>query len=192
MRGTHPHHQEKQDGPRFIPAHAGNSPDWEQIQTRYAVHPRACGELLSAVPGATHGIGSSPRMRGTQRAGWRSTGASRFIPAHAGNSPASSRHGPAWPVHPRACGELCLANAFIQVSTGSSPRMRGTRITSTWAGLVTSVHPRACGELIGPSRYVATESGSSPRMRTLFIGNSTPAIMPRPHRAVHPRACGEL
>ena len=131
MRGTHPHHQEKQDGPRFIPAHAGNSRIIRRGTPRTPVHPRACGELSGLGADTDTVRGSSPRMRGTPVGGSGSNPRHRFIPAHAGNSPASSRHGPAWPVHPRACGELNRHSVGSTSETGSSPRMRGTLILAT-------------------------------------------------------------
>ena len=116
---------------RFIPAHAGNSPQSDRkaikplrfgssprmrgtrpatsrFRTRPPVHPRACGELVKFDLAGSLGAGSSPRMRGTQmRTVPGVTRVHRFIPAHAGNS--------------------FNDFAIFGVNAGSSPRMRGTR-----------------------------------------------------------------
>ena len=116
---------------RFIPARAGNA---HLLLGRpvpvalNAVHPRACGERIR-----TCGYVLSPM--------------SRFIPARAGNAVAC----PAVtdvvrrPVHPRACGERVMLPPSREFSTGSSPRVRGTRQVGAPSPNF-SVHPRACGE----------------------------------------------
>ena len=170
---------------RIIPAHAGNSAHDLKTRLARADHPRACGELLGFLCSQPDALGSSPRMRGTRlirhwRRGWL-----RIIPAHAGNS---WRQSP-WPRlladHPRACGELILADVTAARLIGSSPRMRGTRfldslrnlrdrIIPAHAGNSTSLigpvplppdHPRACGELLDSATGCETLDGSSPRMR---------------------------
>ena len=130
-----------------------------------AVHPRACGELLAGVP----------RTRGT----------GRFIPAPAGNSRGAARSAAASAVHPRACGELLGSIDQKTVGTGSSPRLRGTRMRGSRekrlvrfipapAGNSSAialkakpepVHPRACGELIEAGQHAIDNYGSSPRLR---------------------------
>ena len=126
MRGTGLVDRPVQALRRFIPAHAGNRPGRRCPERPCSVHPRACGEQLEHVRGASALRGSSPRMRGTGQAGCRSRYQGRFIPAHAGNR---NRHGSAverGPVHPRACGEQLQRLLAMMGVTGSSPRMRGT------------------------------------------------------------------
>ena len=94
-------------------------------------------------------------------------------------------------VHPRGCGEHnCLERAGVNTS-GSSPRVRGTRCgfsasiqpdrfipagagntdSSVSAALQQSVHPRGCGEHPMHSGRNAALAGSSPRVRgTLVLG----------------------
>ena len=177
---------------RFIPAHAGNRCWSAGIPMAGAVHPRACGEQPHRRNGQRARLGSSPRMRGTATGGRSGRTGSRFIPAHAGNR--QSR----WPsctpaaVHPRACGEQSTSRSIAAVSSGSSPRMRGTgRGGGSWRGLlrfipahagnsvltarcpsISTVHPRACGE---QGLWITREldlGGSSPRMR------GTVAVLP--------------
>ena len=170
---------------RFIPAHAGNTPDQAKNQSRRAVHPRACGEHITSSVSARVSDGSSPRMRGTRSPGQQHLQHGRFIPAHAGNTPRGAQAGRPPAVHPRACGEHTLLDPPIDPHTGSSPRMRGThgftggllatdRFIPAHAGNTViaftpryqkSVHPRACGEHEPQPRPTPCRNGSSPRMR---------------------------
>ncbi len=166
LRGTRPSARARLQHQRFIPAPAGNAP------VRYArarpapVHPRACGERQAAILRLEVLGGSSPRLRGTPY--WRQSGQSgeRFIPAPAGNATNSSRDIARAPVHPRACGErVPVPGAAVPVS-GSSPRLRGTRLPC-----------------------------QSPQKRRRFIpapaGNAKPRRRSYGSAPVHPRACGE-
>ena len=177
--------------PRFIPAHAGNRCRGPDALLGGAVHPRACGEQLSCLCVGPCHRGSSPRMRGTDRRAVGIANQVRFIPAHAGNSPASVPRPERAPVHPRACGEQSRPRKPIGKSPGSSPRMRGTdrrdgcvhqdrRFIPAHAGNSpgwlpglpgTSVHPRACGEQRRAGPGAASDPGSSPRMRGTVTGD---------------------
>ena len=95
----------------LIPAHAGNTDCF----------PR----------GRLAGGGSSPRMRGTPDERLQGAGAEGLIPAHAGNTVAlHALYLPA-EAHPRACGEHCSGVKRSKPRQGSSPRMRGTRVSSS-------------------------------------------------------------
>ena len=168
VRGT-PHAQGG-DGSdrRFIPACAGNSATASGLTRRIS--------------------GSSPRVRGTPARANRGRSASRFIPACAGNSrPAALSHRDN-AVHPRVCGELenqrlreqnrvrfipaCAGNSRSGlrsrwVSSGSSPRVRGT---------LRGHHRAALGRRFIPA----------------CAGNSAPNEFAPDHPPVHPRVCGEL
>ena len=131
--------------------------------------------------------GSSPRMRGTLRLSNTRRRLCRFIPAHAGNTPADRCSQRLGSVHPRACGEHGDAAAGLIRDAGSSPRMRGTPCVARF---------RSWGD-----------HGSSPRMRgTLqqhrgrqlvvrFIpahaGNTLSQRCRSCLNPVHPRTCGE-
>ena len=179
------------------------------LRSSSAVHPRACGELLS--PGIMISIwsGSSPRMRGTHRTESGCNLRRRFIPAHAGNSHGRFSEDVRPSVHPRACGELFADFAQSIVADGSSPRMRGTPQASPHPiASVTGSSPRMRGTRMvrspeasrnrfipahaGNSEHNQTLSnkwaGSSPRMRGTRYGDLHAF---RVH-TVHPRACGEL
>ena len=185
MRGTPRCRAAHRINNRFIPAHAGNTTATELLAWRYPVHPRACGEHSGRLPVIARRVGSSPRMRGTLRPPMPEKAAGRFIPAHAGNTSATTARRIWSAVHPRACGEHLRAAIRAGITSGSSPRMRGTRHGESvqWtpqrfipahAGNTGSairarsrvaVHPRACGEHTWPQRAHETMDGSSPRMR---------------------------
>ena len=152
--------------------------------------------------------GSSPRVRGTPGSSCLAVGASRFIPACAGNSGTAKPATELPPVHPRVCGELASYAHRLAGLSGSSPRVRGTpegarrferrhRFIPACAGNSVApraprrarpVHPRVCGELAKQVRERGLQPGSSPRVRgtrSLVTADSLPT-------AVHPRVCGEL
>ena len=90
---------------RFIPAHAGNtSRAWSFILPP-AVHPRPRGEHPGEIGLIRPFAGSSPPTRGTHVQGRSSADASRFIPAHAGNTSTCDSSLSPFPVHPRPRGE---------------------------------------------------------------------------------------
>ena len=70
----------------FIPAPAGNADVAEGAHDLPAVHPRACGERVSAALIVSSSCGSSPRLRGTRYNDFGHTENNRFIPAPAGNA----------------------------------------------------------------------------------------------------------
>src|SRR5690606_39569347 len=53
----------------------------------------------------------------------------RFIPAPAGNTRPDTLPDPLPPVHPRTCGEHSTPNVLLRPDNGSSPHLRGTRIS---------------------------------------------------------------
>ena len=109
----------------------------------------------------------------------------RFIPARAGNALCGRAATELAAVHPRACGERARDHYKSTISTGSSPRVRGTRrrqprhhqrlrFIPARAGNASltnqctchkSVHPRACGERNFPRTILNYNAGSSPRVR---------------------------
>ncbi len=130
-----------------------------------AVHPRACGE---------HVIDEVSLYAGL-----------RFIPAPAGNTAGSRSAAAPIPVHPRACGEHGCSLDDPKSVTGSSPRLRGTRLRrdrahhrlrfipapagntpgQAFGRRARPVHPRACGEHPAEVVVMIDSVGSSPRLR---------------------------
>ena len=150
-----------------------------------AVHPRACGEQFEPFGAFWTRIGSSPRLRGTGDGQHGLAAGRRFIPAPAGNSPATIGGPRLRPVHPRACGEQARVKLHPSYAIGSSPRLRGTvneeiqplihvrfipapagnRLSPISVTRDTTVHPRACGEQPEPEASRRSLTGSSPRLR---------------------------
>ena len=126
MRGTHGFvpiaDKETVDHPRACGEHLrsvtvifrtrGSSPRmrgtlfYVEVLLRLAVdHPRACGEHQLTKSIIVPPLGSSPRMRGTPVLRFHPPRSSGIIPAHAGNTAASTDID-RWSLnHPRACGE---------------------------------------------------------------------------------------
>ena len=105
MRGTLRRDPARQPVDRFIPAYAGNTWCATTIWTRWAVHPRVCGEHVDRFLRGIRSRGSSPRMRGTRPACGIDQLRLRFIPAYAGNTSAAASIARHSAVHPRVCGE---------------------------------------------------------------------------------------
>ncbi len=111
------------------------------------------------------------------------------------------------PVHPRVCGEHARYNPPMDVSDGSSPRVRGTCAISFRTVSIQPVHPRVCGEHPDIFNHACSATGSSPRVRgtsgtyyrvinhNRFIpacaGNILSQRYSSSDSAVHPRVCGE-
>ena len=167
MRGTRLASPRPAVLPRFIPACAGNSRRSARALRRPPVHPRVCGELIHRRMQKAAPVGSSPRVRGTPLPRSRRGDQTRFIPACAGNSGLSAKVKRFRTVHPRVCGELSMEVGLDFESTGSSPRVRGTRSRRRTAR--------------GERRFIPA-----------CAGNSRPASGRRATGSVHPRVCGEL
>ena len=128
--------------------------------------PACAGNTRRAKPVLLIGVGSSPRVRGTQ-VGKVAHGVDRgIIPACAGNT--SSHYGStcqAWD-HPRVCGEhfranhqhlagdgiipACAGNTYkdrmrVEYREGSSPRVRGTPTRFIAAKPPTGIIPACAG-----------------------------------------------
>ena len=130
MRGTLLSAHDGTEADRFIPAYAGNTVKMKRPGAGATVHPRVCGEHDVHALFRQHCLGSSPRMRGTLAVEILCLAAHRFIPAYAGNTspPRFSRRRRS--VHPRVCGEHPAKIARQLARPGSSPRMRGTLVSS--------------------------------------------------------------
>ena len=129
--------------------------------------------------------GSSPRMRGAPFIDGLDNEFDRIIPAHAGSTPRVTRARTASGDHPRACGEHANGIWHRKRVQGSSPRMRGARLSHEKSPLGSRIipahagstvchvplqstvwdHPRACGEHATGAIAAVDNAGSSPRMR---------------------------
>ncbi len=90
---------------RFIPACAGNAPEFVFVLSDLTVHPRVCGERGWPESQLFVEVGSSPRVRGTHPVVAAVELNIRFIPACAGNAQQHSIDELTRSVHPRVCGE---------------------------------------------------------------------------------------
>ena len=145
MRGTRHHGWQRRARHRIIPAHAGNSLPIPRNTGVTADHPRACGELAYSMAWRWHGIGSSPRMRGTLEPHVPVASLQRIIPAHAGNSVSPPRSPWGRSDHPRACGELGVVAPERSLGYGSSPRMRGTLLRTKQSEHIVRIIPAHAG-----------------------------------------------
>ena len=170
---------------RFIPARAGNTSTPVFTSWGASVHPRAGGEHCWVAMSSKECAGSSPRGRGTPFGTGSADRGIRFIPARAGNTSALRCLSATPTVHPRAGGEHRAAVRRTCLTTGSSPRGRGTpgptlrdrgcgRFIPARAGNTArrrvrecfmAVHPRAGGEHPVSRRSSGPAAGSSPRGR---------------------------
>ena len=90
---------------RLIPARAGKTSSSSGPTSGTWAHPRACGENPGESRRLGPGVGSSPRVRGKQRAGDAGARLHGLIPARAGKTGAPFTIPPRCQAHPRACGE---------------------------------------------------------------------------------------
>ena len=214
MRGSRKRSSQPVSTSGSIPAHAGEPLKLATMPSTDGVYPRACGGAWGRRLIAFHRQGLSPRMRGSPLGLlFRQT---RFgsIPAHAGEPPACCRPSGKARVYPRACGGVGSALPCCSISTGLSPRMRGSRADliahrhrdgsiPAHAGEPCSslsirahrgVYPRACGGAHDVGRGGSQRWGLSPRMRGSHRANPTlpatvgsiPAHAGEPHRRVLP------
>ena len=200
-RGTRGHGAAGARVDRFIPACAGNASTRRTAGRSGSVHPRVRGERLTGAVAAHVGYGSSPRARGTLHAPGHRRRLRRFIPACAGNARTRTSARSSSPVHPRVRGERTEAEILSSLTSGSSPRARGTlhearqhardvrfipacagnARTRTSARCSSPVHPRVRGEG-GLARVPARlPRGSSPRARGT---RSLPRRGPLPRRFI--------
>ena len=151
----------------------------------YADHPRACGANATTAINVSGAAGSSPRVRGKplRKAGLVTNG--RIIPARAGQTPRPRCRNMRATDHPRACGANGSSVRDSARRHGSSPRVRGKRVScGICAGVLRIIparagqtrtgrcgsrtipdHPRACGANVCGSWVRFATFGSSPRVR---------------------------
>ena len=191
---------------RFIPAGAGNTSEREHDRPILPVHPRGCGEHSAAPRCASSAAvhprgcgehddmtgnwrrinGSSPRVRGTPHRECAERRVSRFIPAGAGNTSQRVRRASREPVHPRGCGEHLGQFSEVFDYYGSSPRVRGTRLSSRKMRRIPRFIPAGAGNTPGDVERLTRQ-----RFIPAGAGNTGGPAMSCLWSAVHPRGCGE-
>ena len=128
-------------------------------------HPRTCGEHRTITQPCGTITGSSPHMRGTRLHPIMWLGATRIIPAHAGNTLRHRIRAPRFRDHPRTCGEHFLIwlrwrvmGWIIPAHAGNTAQFQSKRRGET-------DHPRTCGEHERLTVDAIQAEGSSPHMR---------------------------
>ena len=115
---------------RLTPVHTGNARRVPAGSTLKQAHPRAYGEREEVIFTTRRYIGSPPCIRGTPVL-FASRGVNhRLTPVHTGNARSSSSSFSRQWAHPRAYGERFALLKTESTLLGSSPRIRGTHITT--------------------------------------------------------------
>ena len=109
----------------IIPAGAGRRQGPQGEPGPQGDHPRGCGEKVTAPILRTIDKGSSPRVRGEEKAPSSYCCDKRIIPAGAGRRPRGECRCPRRWDHPRGCGEKRAGPPQDGWRLGSSPRVRG-------------------------------------------------------------------
>ena len=132
--------------PGLIPARAGKTFIWSELDLKTAAHPRAGGENLNRGVGDISLSGSSPRGRGKRRRDGDRTPRPRLIPARAGKTAQAQGTLADYEAHPRAGGENSLATFGNRRTIGSSPRGRGKRKVSRPTSQARGLIPARAGK----------------------------------------------
>ena len=164
LRGTRKAGNHQCHRRRFIPAPAGNTSFSIMYFNRRSVHPRTCGEHVSAQFLYLEEVGSSPHLRGTPITNLSVPPMVRFIPAPAGNTGRGTIEAGFSPVHPRTCGEHVDGGVPHGYEAGSSPHLRGTPARHR-PSFVYALHPRTCGEHVPTRLSPSGRTASSPHLR---------------------------
>ena len=166
VRGTPMSSRREEQENGIIPACAGSTYGSSSGQRQAGDHPRVCGEHGRVFCPAVRLAGSSPRVRGTPELAGVVGDAQGIIPACAGNTSCSRAARAARRDHPRVCGEHPSEQQPTVVSTGSSPRVRGTPLLLPSSAHDVRIIPACAGNTLGQQRDAR-------------------------HRRDHPRVCGE-
>ena len=136
----------------IIPAHAGLTRRRVRDTAERGDHPRACGAHAALALLSSSRLGSSPRMRGSLEDIEWIDASEGIIPAHAGLTRSTRLVAAASWDHPRACGAHDVDGNKTSMSTGSSPRMRGSPRDRDRAALLKGIIPAHAGLTITSSR----------------------------------------
>ena len=145
MRGTENHRLLPVCSCRITPACAGNSPLAVARSAFAKDHPRVCGEQGGYFMIQVDGIGSPPRVRGTEKFWAHMPRWMRITPACAGNRLSFLCLAIPSRDHPRVCGEqsgFSISPSFVQ---GSPPRVRGTASFDVSGRKISRITPACAG-----------------------------------------------
>ena len=136
------HHRRR----RIIPARAGQTQSHHGGLRPGTDHPRACGANAATCFSRSASAGSSPRVRGKRRRSTLFHDSIRIIPARAGQTHDDTRRGQEKTDHPRACGANIITKVINGNNVGSSPRVRGKRLSECLWVLALRIIPARAGQ----------------------------------------------
>ena len=148
MRGARQQIHECIEMSRIIPAYAGSTGASQDKKIPQEDHPRVCGEHDSQTLVLTLKGGSYPRMRGALLLEGVEVRRGGIIPAYAGSTPVPWRDHAESPDHPRVCGEHLCQGVESRWDKGSSPRMRGARLSDALSSNFNGIIPAYAGSTI--------------------------------------------
>ena len=152
------------DNEGLIPTHAGKTKQATQRPRDTRAHPHSCGENRPMIAMCAVLLGSSPLMRGKQRAGEGRAALGGLIPTHAGKTTFSrSTLTRAW-AHPRSREENVVVAFTRFFLLGSSPLMRGKRPERVDELPEPGLIPAHAGKT-SLNRAARSRSGAHPRSR---------------------------
>ena len=195
------------EGPRSIPACAGEPRISAAFGIRAWVYPRVCGGTCNPPRAARNPYGLSPRVRGNRRRLFLPDQKNRSIPACAGEPPHPPSPANSSRVYPRVCGGTLALTIRSREPHGLSPRVRGNpgaggeggaldRSIPACAGepvvkrglsMINTVYPRVCGGTRATVTTTPHTAGLSPRVR----GNHLFSAMAVPPFGSIPACAGE-
>ena len=148
MRGAQEWYEGLPASKRIIPAYAGSTWATKAASARARDHPRVCGEHFSSKVRLTRYLGSSPRMRGALAVIVPRSEPHRIIPAYAGSTLVGRSVTLSGRDHPRVCGEHNMCKEWQKVPMGSSPRMRGARLSAMARVISMGIIPAYAGSTL--------------------------------------------
>ena len=163
VRGTRHFGQVDALLPGIIPACAGNTSAPCRARPSARDHPRMCGEHRGEAPPRGVDLGSSPQVRGTPSGTLPTAHGTGIIPACAGNTVQTDAYIGSDGDHPRMCGEHSGAPNCMATRMGSSPHVRGTRMTELPLHRLHGIIPACAGNTERPAEPCAG-GGDHPRM----------------------------
>ena len=149
----------------IIPACAGSTPQMTHSISITWDHPRMCGEHIVKHVRPCSKRGSSPHVRGARIPSQRQGRLSGIIPACAGSTTGSPGRAHSRRDHPRMCGEHTKELAIGECTVGSSPHVRGARLTLSTQPPATGIIPACAGSTPLLARIRPIQQGSSPHVR---------------------------
>ncbi len=149
------------------------------------VYPRVCGGAGTVGAALYRHVGLSPRVRGSRRHRLCNRDRRGSIPACAGEPVKALLQTKDIGVYPRVCGGAMTRHRPSLLSTGLSPRVRGSQVFKSVCDQITRsipacageplavtrtceprwVYPRVCGGAPSRPRHTSRSKGLSPRVR---------------------------